>query len=359
MPIESLSIDGFRNIEPVHLKFSSRFNLFIGENAAGKTSLLEALYVLSRGRSFRSRYLDKLVQRDAASFQLLARLAANGDRTIPVGMQRSAGRLVCRVDGQAVKRLSDMASLIPVQWVGGNLHALIDDGPATRRQMIDWGLFHVKPDYIVVWKQFQNLLKQRNAALRQGRPAREVQVWDRDLGLAAERLHQYRAAYLESLQPIVTRLRALFPVLTHELVLNYRKGWLKERAYAEQLKEGLESDCDKGFTQSGPQRAELELKYGDKSARDGMSRGQQKLLVTTLLAAQSTLLFDETGKKSLFLLDDLGAELDSAHQQRVFELLAGINAQVFITAISESLCVPESQSMRRFHVKHGRVSEMV
>lgn len=360
MPIESITLDRFRNLHPVELSLSPQLNLFTGENAAGKTSVLEALYVLARGRSFRSRYLDKLVQTEASGFRLVAWLRTTHGKRLPIGMERQQSRLICRIDGQPIKRLSDLATLFPVQWLGGNVHAVIEDGPAYRRQVLDWGLFHVKPEYMGSWKRFQKLVKQRNAALRQSTNNREIQAWDTELAQAGEQLHQMRAEYLAQLLPVLEQIQQHFPSLQHPVELKYRRGWADDKSYAESLSAGLASDKEGGFTRSGPNRAELVFTSHGKPIKDHLSRGQQKLFVTALQVAQATLLQTVTGKTSLFLFDDLGAELDADNQGRVMKLLASIKAQVFVTAITDTTSNAWAiDDIKRFHVKHGQVQEVI
>ena len=360
MPIDSISIEKFRNLQPVQLQLSPQLNLFIGDNAAGKTSLLETLYVLARGRSFRARHLDKLVQNNSDGFRIVVQLKDGEDRTYPVGMQRSGSRLVCRINGQPVKRLSELAALFPVQWLGGNLHAVIEEGPAYRRQLLDWGLFHVKPSYIAHWKRFQKLLKQRNAAIRKRSALREIQVWDSELATAGEQLNYLRQEYISALLPEINRLGSHFPVIEHAVSIDYRKGWPGNATFAETLRETLEKDRDTGFTHSGPQRADLLFGYDEQPARERLSRGQQKVYVVALQLAQATLLFKATGKTSLFLFDDLGAELDAGNQINVMTLLKAIDAQVFVTSIDDvDLTDCSLDKVKRFHVKHGLVTEML
>ena len=360
MPIESMSIRRFRNLRPVELHFSPQLNLFVGENAAGKTSLLESLFVLARGRSFRTTHLDKLIQDDEDSFELFVELIGQDGRRSRVGMRRRRGRFECRIDSRPVKRLSELAALFPVHWLGGNLHALIEDGPAYRRQFLDWGLFHVKPDYMALCKRFGKLLKQRNAALRSSASRREVRAWDPDLAEAGDALDSSRRVYLDQFECVFAGVVSDFPTLPQPVTVNYRKGWNPEVTYREALDAGIDKDIDSGFTRVGPHRAELALKIGEKPAADQVSHGQQKVLVAALQLAQASLLHQKTGKTSLFLMDDLGSELDAANRRSVLQLLSRIDAQVFVTAIeAPPLSDWGIEKLRWFHVKHGLVSEVV
>jgi DNA replication and repair protein RecF len=360
MPIVSLSISRFRNLQPTELHLSPQLNLFVGENAAGKTSLLEAIFVLARSRSFRTRQLDELIQTDQEEFQLVVQLDNQAGRQLPVGMRRRRGRLECRIDGSPVKRLSQLAVLFPVQWLGGNLHTLIEDGPVYRRQFLDWGLFHVKPDYVPHWKRFHKILKQRNASLRQGASSREIQAWNPELAEAGEQLDRYRREYLHQLLEALEKINPEFPTLKAPVTIKYRRGWAAEKSYLDELQDSWHKDRERGFTRIGPQRAELTFSVDDKPASEQLSRGQQKVFITALQLAQSNLLYQQTGKNSLFLLDDLGAELDNTNQRIILGLLGAMRAQVFVTSINEPP-VPEgvNDQIKRFHVKHGVVSEVV
>jgi DNA replication and repair protein RecF len=360
MPIESISISRFRNLQPAELLLSPGLNLITGANAAGKTSLLEAFFVLARGRSFRTTQLDQLIQSGHSDFQIVVMFLTPEGRRIPVGIQRSQGRFECRINGRASKRLSELAALFPVQWMGGNLHTLVEDGPAYRRQFLDWGLFHVKPDYIVLWKRFNKLLKQRNAALRTGAGRRAIEAWNPELADAGERLHASRQDYLKKLLSVFVDINPEFPTLREPVAIGYRKGWRSEGSYLDVLNESLASDMESRFTRAGPQRGELSFTVAGKPATEQLSRGQQKVFITALQVAQAKLLQQETGKSSLFLLDDLGAELDAQNQLATLRLLSDIHAQVFVSTIEEPpLTGIEQDHIRRFHVKHGAVSEVV
>lgn len=358
--LKSLEISQFRNLQPVNLTFSPRFNLFLGANAAGKTSLLESLYVLARARSFRTHSLDKLIQTGAAHFQLVAKVQLTNNTVVPVGLLRKHKQLKARIQGQQVRRLSELAALFPIHWLGGNLHELVEGGPACRRHFLDWGLFHVKQDYMASWKRFRSILKQRNAALRKGHSAKEIVVWDSELSVVGERLHSLRLEYICNLAIELDGMQTGLLEFGDKLGLSYHKGWPVDAGLKESLLRGLDRDREQGFTRVGPHRADLEIRHRNHLAKDSLSRGQQKLLIIGLQIAQAQLLQKTLNQTSLFLLDDLGSELDTVNQQRVVRLLQTIGAQVFATAINE----PEGwmwdeKESRKFHVKHGVISEVV
>ncbi|TCK16893.1 DNA replication and repair protein RecF [Thiogranum longum] len=360
MPLSSLTIEGFRNLDSMTLSFSTGVNLFSGQNAAGKTSLLEAIYVLGRARSFRSSSLDRAIAHGQEEFQLVAKLQQETNRLVPVGISRKPGKLMARINGMPARRLSELATLFPLQWVGGNLHGLIENGPPLRRQFLDWGLFHVKHEYIQAWKQFQTSLKQRNAALRAASSPKEVSIWDRDMVLCGEQLDVHRSDYLGKVKIYLIEIMNDFIDESESLDVHYRRGWSADKEYGTALKESLLADREQGYTRTGPQRADFTFKYRGKPVNEALSRGQQKLLIIGLKLAQASLLKDMTEIPSLFLLDDLGAELDVQNQEKVMRRLAGLDAQVFATAIEFPGATNVTGKVNRmFHVKHGKVSEVV
>jgi DNA replication and repair protein RecF len=203
-------------------------------------------------------------------------------------------------------------------------------------------------------------LKQRNAALRAGVSAREINAWDHELASRGEELHNFRQAYLRKLAEALKSVSRELLSLEEEMQLSYRKGWASQLSYIEALRVGLESDREQRYTRSGPQRAELAFLYQGRPTVETFSRGQQKLLVLALQVAQASLLRQETLRTSLFLMDDLGAELDEKNQQRVMRLLHSIEAQAFVTAIDDpGVSNWDMDSVSRFHVKHGSVSEVL
>lgn len=360
MPVTSLSVKHFRNLETFDLAFSPQLNIFTGENAAGKTSILESLYVLARARSFRTRNLDKAIRNEAECFTLVAEVQRAAGRKIPVGLNWGSGKLTAKIDRVPVKRLSELACLFPVQWVGGNLHRLVEDGPVYRRQYLDWGLFHVKPVYMQMWKRYQKLLKQRNAALRASRGLNEIRVWNTELALAGSQLHEIREEYVSCLVSDVAELMVELSGVEQAPTIHYRKGWKNDVSLQEALDSGLEKDRDLGYTRSGPHRAELLFQAANRPITEQYSRGQQKLFVIALQIAQAHVLKAALGEKSLFLLDDLGAELDSTNQQRVIRLLLQFEAQVFVTSIQDvDVNALGQDNIQRFHVKHGNVGNVI
>ncbi len=346
MYLKKIQIRDFRNIQSAELEFADTFNFITGDNGAGKTSLLEAVSFLARGKSFKTSNSASLIRTGKGDFLIVAL----GDRHEKLGLRRTPTDTQVRLNGQAVNRLSDLVRLIPLLVITPNSHELIERGPDQRRQFIDWGLFHVEQSYAREMQLYRKLLKQRNAVIRSD--FESAVYWEKGLATQGERVDRYRQNFIEQLEPLFHETLHHFADISH-LSLDYEPGWHVEKGLQEHLASKRESDRKSGNTSVGPHRADLTLKIGKTPARERLSRGQQKLVVISLILAQARLL-GEQGSMPTILVDDLPAELDSGHQKRLLDLLAEIPSQKIITSIDPD---PSGfvRNARLFHVEHGQV----
>lgn len=362
MSLTHLHIRQFRNISEAELAPHPRINLICGANGAGKTSVLEAVSLLGRGRSFRSHKLKPLIQQDAANLVVFGRLTTGGQQQrIGIERNRSADQDQFRIDGERVSSAADLAQLLPLQTIFSDTFALLTGGPGERRQFLDWLVFHVKHDFYETWRQGQQALKQRNSLLRSGRIAAEILApWTHLLCQQAERLDQLRA---EVFALFLVEFRQLSEEVQifRGLSMDYLRGWPSEQSLADVLVQQLPRDSQLGYTQQGPQRADLRFRLGRQPAQDILSRGQQKLLVCALRVCAARVFKQATGKSCLFLVDDLPAELDLAYRGLLIQWLSALECQVFITGVSRQDLLAGWEQLnlpyKMFHVEQGKVSE--
>ena len=352
MRISILRIANFRNIAGAELALHPRLNVIYGDNGAGKTSILEAVFVVSRGRSFRTARPEELIGAETGAFRIFLGLERRGI-THRVGLERDERQWKARRDGQDVPLLSDLSRDIPLVLMEPNSHLLVSGPPDGRRRFLDWGLFHVEPAYLETWRRYARALKQRNAALK----AQEVRLLDgleTVLAEAGEKLTALRRTYFEhlvsafgaSLEDERPELRAI------ELVL--QEGWRGESLRAA-LQRSRPRDLEQGATNAGPHRAEVAMVRDGQPVRSLLSRGEQKAVAASLLLTQARL-FAEGGERPLFLLDDLASELDGLHVERVMAGAHQWAEQVWVTGVAP---MPASGAHGVFHVEHGRVAEVV
>ncbi len=322
MSLRRVQVTDFRCLRSAALELDPRFTLISGPNASGKTSLLEALYVLGRGRSFRTRRLEHLIRHGAEQFVVFGEIDAN-DRRIPLGVEGSTSGMRARLGG-AKASLAELALVLPVQIIDPEVHRLIEEGPSRRRRFLDWGVFHVKQSFVAHWQRYHQALKQRNAALKAAQHSGAVAAWDAELLRYGELVTAARTEYVQQLAAPVQQLSR--NLLGMDLTLNYRPGWVRELSFAEALQQSRRHDQEVGVTQVGPHRGELSIRLDGAAVKDRISRGQQKLLAAALLLGQLKLFPDSAPVQPTLLLDDPAAELDD-------ERLAGLIGELTTHAI--------------------------
>ncbi len=359
MGLQSLDILDFRNIQHASLSFSPGLNLISGANAAGKTSLLEAIYCLGRVRSFRTPVAILPIRTGQAAFRLVGHVISGEGRQTAIGIERQADRLQVHLGGKPIRRLSDLAGSLPVQVLSAETPTILSGGPRHRRQTLDWALFHVEHEYRDTWQRYARALRQRNAALRDQRPGPQVSVWDSELSEAGALIHAFRRDYFESLEShLGSEVENLLPGL--RLSLQYHPGWPARTALPALLSQSLEKDRHRGYTQYGPHRADFSLSINGQSVASHCSRGQQKAVTVGFMLAQLKCQQARSASVGAFLLDDLTSELDALHQSRVMTALRKLNTQIFVTAIDTDTVDGSAWSEAKlFHVEHGVIEEVV
>lgn len=355
LSISELQITHLRNITAVQLECSAGVNVFFGKNGSGKTSILEALSLLSSGKSFRSHLKSRIIQYDQPCLTLFAK-ALLGNHSYSLGMEKSQNdETRLRLNNEDIHSIAKFANLLPVQLLHPHSYSLLEGGSQPRRHFMDWGVFHVEHFFWELWNNARRLLKQRNAALKQQLPFDEVMLWDQDLVVVAESVDEMRQRYIEKFIPyfqaILSEMTTL-PIID----LKYYSGWNHEKSLADHLRDRALADRALGYTCVGPHRADVKLSLDGVPIQDVLSRGQQKLVIFALRFAQVKLLEQQMGKQSIFLIDDMPSELDSDHQGRLFDLINHMSqsTQFFLTGVHKEDFAPLNNP-KMFHVEHGRV----
>ncbi|MFQ5634573.1 MAG: DNA replication/repair protein RecF [Gammaproteobacteria bacterium] len=356
MSVEKLRIEQFRCLQSVDIEADARQNVILGPNGAGKTSVLEALFFLGRGRSFRPGHSANLIQTGAGNFTLYAELrSAAGRHRLGVQLSRADG-LEVHIDGEGGGARADLVSAFPVQVIDPEVHEMVQGGPKGRRRFLDWGVFHVKHDFFPVWRRYRKALQQRNRALRQGMARDTVAAWNTELIASGIEIDGLRRTYLEGLIPHLEDLSTT--LLGLPASCRYKRGWSAEIDYAEALEASWQRDADHGQTHVGPHRAELALEVDEVAARNRLSRGQQKLLGISLLLAQTQFVAERLDRDVTLLVDEPAAELDNERLERLMSVLASSRAQLFISALDRE-ALPLDAPARVFHVERGQLTTLL
>ncbi len=355
MHLTELRIQKLRLLDEVSLELSPAWNVFVGGNGAGKTSILEAAFMLSHGRSFRGGSRDTLSQLGSSGFSVFGVLERDDGVRRRLGLARVAGKLETRVDGE-VSGIAGLVRTCAVVCFEPGSHELINGVAEARRRFLDWGVFHVEQGFLEQWRRYQRALRQRNSALRDGAGGSSLEPWEIEMGDSGSLLSAMRESYVERLRPVLHEVLGGFLQELGTPILTLEQGWKEGLGLFEALVEGRGRDQERGFTGRGPHRADWSIGFARAPRREHLSRGQEKLCALALVLAQARLYAGQCGESPLLCLDDLASELDLAHQERVIELARTSGAQVLLSGTEFPRTLdPGLAELRLFHVEQGRI----
>ena len=358
MHIEYLQAQNVRNLTNIELIPGPRLNLFIGPNASGKTALLEAIYILSRGRSFRTPRMAEVIQHRKESLLVAANLIRSQSRSIRTGVEKLPGKTIIRYDGEIIKKTSDQAKNLPVVLIAPDTHRLITGEPRQRRHWLDWGMFHVEPDYLSLWRDYHKSLRQRNVLLKNNRfDSDQLAGWEMAMSESGTTISRLRINFINKIQEVIKELsvnRGMPPP-----GFKYFQGWRDGQELKDCLGKERQTDKQLGFTRSGVHRADIEFFIDGHPVSAVFSRGRIKQFIATLLLAQSVVIQNITGHKPVVLIDDFGAEIDGATRSRLIQMLLERDIQAFITSTEPNPELVDHRGVEVFHVEHGKLQKVV
>ena len=358
--LQRFHLHQFRNYRDQSFVPDPVVTVVTGENGSGKTSLLEAIYLLGAGRSFRTSRLASLVMADNTDCTLFAEIESDqGIRR--VGIKRDRQSLVdSRLDGERVSGLSDIARLFPVQVLHPGTVELVEGGSSARRRYLDWAMFHVEQEFIEEWRRLRGAVDQRNRLLK--KPAlklRELVVWDRQVAESSARIDALRRRHLPLLIRLFEEELSAFSAAVPAVGLALNSGWAAGEDIASVLATTVEQDVRRGFTGKGAHRADLLLSSEEGSVREVFSRGQQKIVAYALVMAQVRLIRELAGRDCLMLVDDLTSELDRDNADRVMSAVIRVSRQVIVTSLDPALApLGKEMNYTVFHVEHGALKKL-
>lgn len=339
-----------RSFAQIALHPIAGWNVFVGGNGAGKTTVLEAVYLLSHGRSFRPSARGALTRHGQAQHAVFG-VVDDGVRQHRLGLQQARGQSQVRIDGSQAT-LGELVRHCAVVCFEPGSRSIIAGAPEERRRFVDWGVFHVEHAFLQSWRRYQRALRQRNVLLRQphGDEA-ALEPWEAEMALSGEAVTTMRATWLQELQePLLRLLQLLLPQLGAAR-LEFHPGYETERGLAAVLGVRRGRDRDVGSTTRGPHRADWSLVFEHAPLREHLSRGQEKLCALACLLAQAQLHAQQLGRWPVLCMDDLQSELDAEHFSLVMGELRKTPAQVWLTGTRKPDGVPRDSAV--FHVEQG------
>ncbi len=361
MFLDKISVQNIRNLKQFTIDTTTQFNMLVGGNGDGKTSFLEALSLLAYGRSFRTHKIQELIGHTDDELLVIANATLDSE-SYKFGLQKTReGTSKIRINGENIVRQSQLSVYFPMICFMPNSIELLNGSPSLRRKFIDWLVFHVKhEDVSIIYKEYSRVLDQRNKSLKLG-DRKLAEAWNNKLIEHNTAIYQMRLEVVSDLQSRFKSVSdTLFedtPFIEGGFQLDYIAGWNTELDFSEILEKQLDSDLRRRTTQSGIHRDDLSLTYSGLKAKDMLSRGEQKLLVLSLLLAAEQYIKQKTNKQCIWLLDDIAAELDENNLSKLFTQFCELDNQVFMTCVSKDLSLLENKIIKDytlFHVEQGK-----
>ncbi len=367
MRLEQLAVQGVRNLKAAEWEFDAGLNFLVGANGSGKTSMLEAISLLCRSQSFRTPNIRNVISHDADSLALDGQVEDEVRGTARVLFRKNrVNETDVRIDGVQVRRASELVDIMPIQVVTASSADLITGVPKARRRYLDWGLACERSGYLNARQQYQRVLRQRNSCLRHERGRQQEQLldaWDEALAELGQRIVEMQAEYVDVLQGQLQEVLSRLPEVGQvSVTLKYHPGWSgDEDALCEVLRSSRQRDVKLGRTGAGPHAADVHIDVGKRPAAQILSRGEAKFLAQALSLAQADRLYKSRGRKSLFLVDELAAEVDATRRLMLLSLLQQGGYQA---VAASAIPLDEIQqgnvalgSCRLFHVEQGHITQ--
>lgn len=360
MYLKKLSLINFKNIAQADLELGEGINCFTGDNGAGKTNVLDAVYVLSMCKSATGMTDGQCVRHGENFYVAEGEYLTSGDRREQVvcSFMRGSGKSLKR-NGKNYDRLSDHVGLIPIVIVVPSDTMLISDVADERRRYLNSFISQFDRRYLESLMRYNAVLAERNRFLKSSSDESMLQVYDSQLVAHGEPVHARRTEIIERLKPVVAEYYNALSPDGETIELRYRSE-LNDAPFAEVLERSRQKDAVNEFTTAGIHRDDVIFTIGGMPLRRFGSQGQQKSFLIALKLAQYSLISEIKGERPILLLDDVCDKLDERRVERLAKLVSGENfGQIFITDCNEqrlrSLLDRAGCSYRHFGVENGEV----
>lgn len=366
MHIQDLTLSHYRNYQNLHVKFDDKVNVFIGENAQGKTNLMEAIYVLAFSKSYRTPRDKELIQWNE-NYAKIEGSIFKRNRTFPLEIQLSAKGKKAKLNHIEQRRLSDYIGALNVVMFAPEDLNLVKGSPQIRRRFIDMEIGQIKPLYIYHLGQYQKILKQRNHLLKnlQRRKSNDrtlLEVLTEQLIEHASVIVEKRFVFLQLLRQWAAPIHKGISRDKEELEIMYSGSIdVSEQENKEKIRTQyeiafaaiIEKEIDRGNTLIGPHRDDLVFYVNGKDVQTYGSQGQQRTTALSLKLAEIELIKNEVGEYPILLLDDVLSELDNYRQSHLLHTIQG-KVQTFVSTTSVSDIQHETISKAElFHIDNG------
>jgi len=358
MRIEKTQLKNYRNIENIEIEPCDGVNIIYGENAQGKTNILESIYLFTGLKSFRSSKDSELVYFGKERAEIRTEFFSGGRNQSAEIKITDRRRAV--LNGVSLPSPTGLMSKFPAALFSPGFLSLIQNGPSERRKFIDSAICQIHPKFAVILSEYTKLLKQRNAVLRNNENYNETKLFleciNESFAAAGEKVYAERKKYLSELLPFVEDIYNGLSSGKEKITFSYlKKGDSEDRlAFEEILKNHEKADICSGMTLTGPHRDDIDININSVSARNFGSQGQKRSAAIALKLSEAEIIKNMTGENPVILLDDVMSELDASRQDYILNHIEG--KQVFITCCDPS-AVRILNVGKTFNIINGGIKE--
>ena len=357
MQIKNIELTNFRNYKNLKLEFDKNLNIFLGHNAQGKTNLLESIFVLGMGKSFRTNSDKEMIFFNEDFAKVRANVIEDNNEDEIEIIYQNEGKII-KLDGIKLQRTIDLLETVYIVAFSPEDLKIVKEGPDNRRKFLDRELCQIKPVYYSDLGNYKKVLKERNTLLREENCDKNLySVFNESLAEYGTRIVKERKLFIERLQKISEKIENEITSGSEKLVLSYETKINSKEEFINILEENFEKDLYRGYTSFGPHKDDIKISVNDIDIRTYGSQGQQRTAALSMKLAEIELIKQETGKDAVLLLDDVLSELDQNRQRYLINAMSG--TQVFITSteIDDNLRVLLPEGLC-FKVDNGTVKNI-
>ena len=329
MYIEKIKLENFRNYEKEEIEFDKNINIIYGDNAQGKTNILEAIFLCSLGKSFRTNKDNEMINKEK-NYSKIEMVSSKEDRKVKINVELKDKKKFY-INDIKTKKTSDILGKNYIVLFTPEDIGILKNEPSKRRRFLNIMISQLRPIYVHLISQYNKTIEQRNFYLKQikydSKPISSLDIWDDQLIKLGTKIYEYRKEFIEKINKKIKEIHFKTTDNKEKIEIKYISNI--EENYLENLKKNQNSDIQKGYTQIGVHRDDFEIFINNSKISIYGSQGQKRTTIISLKLAEANVIYDEIGERPIILLDDFMSELDKKRIQGLFENIK--ENQVIIT----------------------------
>ena len=353
MYINKIKLNNFRNYDEQEIELEPNINIFYGDNAQGKTNIIESIFISSIGKSFRTNKENELIKfnKDFSSIYIEYE---KSDRQGNIRINISNKKEIF-INGVKIKKLSELLGKINTVIFTPDDINILKDGPQKRRRFLDIMIGQLRPNYVHILNMYNKTIEQRNNYLKQikieNKPEEMLEIWDEKLAEYGVKIYEYRNEFIEKIKNKINNIHKKITDEKEEIKIEYISDCSNKENYLNILKERKKLDIIKGFTTKGIHRDDFMIYINDELVNVYGSQGQNRTVILSLKISELQVIYDEIGEYPILLLDDFMSELDEKRRKNFLENIK--DTQVIITCTDKLEL--DNIKYKIYNVKKGEI----